>query len=56
MSKVTISKGVIEDHIDTMLNRLQHAVQGTPLVQRELEAMQEMLWRIKHYIDQGETE
>ena len=53
MSKVTISKGVIENHIDDLLNRLQSAKE-TPLIQRELEVMQELLWRIKHYIDQGE--
>lgn len=56
MSKVTISKGVIEDHIDDLLNRLQSAIQGTPLIKRELEGMQELLWRIKHYINQGDTE
>ena len=55
MSKVTISKGVIENHIDDLLNRLQSAIQGTPLIKRELEVMQEMLWRVKHYIDQGEA-
>ena len=56
MSKVNISKDVIENHIDDLLNRVQSAVQGTPLIKRELEVMQELLWRIKHYIDQGDTE
>ena len=56
MSKVNISKDVIENHIDDLLNRVQSAVQGTPLIKRELEVMQELLWRIKHYIHQGDTE
>lgn len=56
MAKVTISKGVIENHIDDLLNRVQSAIQGTPLIKRELEVMQELLWRVKHYIDQGESD
>ena len=54
MAKVIISKGVIENHIDDLLNRVQSAIQGTPLIKRELEDMQELLWRIEHYINQGD--
>lgn len=56
MSKVTISKGVTEGYIDALLNRVQSAMQEKTLTITELEAMQEKLWRIKHYINQGDTE
>jgi hypothetical protein len=54
MSKVTISKGVIETYVDVMLNTVQRGIDGTPPSRVTWEGMQEMLWRIKHYIDQGE--
>jgi hypothetical protein len=54
MSKITISKGVIENHIDDLLNRLQSGIEGKTPSRIEWEVMQELLWRIKHYIDQGE--
>jgi hypothetical protein len=55
MSKVTISKGVIDGHIEALLNRVQSGLQGKLLSLYELESMQEELWRIKHYINQGES-
>ena len=55
MSKITISKGVIEEYLDALLNKAQSGVQGGTLSAAEWEAIQEKLWRIKHYINQGET-
>lgn len=55
MSKITISKGVVEEYIEALLNRVQSAIQGETLTITELEGMQEKLWRIEHYINQGES-
>lgn len=55
MSKVSISKRVIERHIDELLNKVQLVIEGKTLSNAEWEAVQEKLWRIKHYIDQGES-
>ena len=52
---VTISKAVIEDYVDALLNKAQLGTEGKTLSKAEWEAMQEKLWRIKHYLDQGTT-
>ena len=56
MAKVTISKGVIEAYIDVLLNTMQSGIEGKTPSRIEWEGMQELLWRIKHYIDQGEDQ
>jgi hypothetical protein len=53
--KITISKGVIEGYVDALLNKAQSGIEGKTLSLAEWEAMQEKLWRIKHYLDQGTT-
>ena len=50
---ITISKAVIKAHVDELLNKAQLGTEGKTLSKAEWEAMQEKLWRIKHYIDQG---
>lgn len=55
MSKITISKGVIEVYIRVLLNTVQSGIEGKPPSRTEWEGMQEMLWRIEHHINQGET-
>jgi hypothetical protein len=52
---ITISKAVIKEHVDEILNKAQLGIEGKTLSKAEWEAMQEKLWRIKHYINQGET-
>lgn len=49
---ITISKAVIKEHVDALLNKAQLGTEGKTLSKAEWEAMQEKLWRIKHYIDQ----
>jgi len=50
---ITISKAVIEGYVDELLNKAQLGTEGKTLSKAEWEAVQEKLWRIKHYIDQG---
>jgi len=55
MSRMTISKAVIEGYVDALLNKAQLGIEGKTLSLAEWESIQEKLWRIKHYINQGET-
>ena len=55
MTKIIISKAVIEGYVDALLNKAQLGTEGKTLSKAEWESMQEKLWRIKHYIDQGES-
>ena len=50
---ITISKAVIEGYVDELLNKAQLGAEGKTLSKAEWEAVQEKLWRIKHYINQG---
>jgi hypothetical protein len=50
---ITISKAVIKEHVDELLNKAQLGIEGKTLSKAEWESMQEKLWRIKHYINQG---
>jgi hypothetical protein len=52
---ITISKAVIKEHVDELLNKAQLGTEGKTLSKAEWESMQEKLRRIKHYINQGET-
>ena len=54
MIKITISKGVIQNHINDLLHQVQSLMKGKTLDNRELRDMQELLWRVEHYIHQGE--
>ncbi len=54
MIKITISKGVIQNHINDLLHRVQLLMKGKTLSNHELNDMQELLWRVEHYIHQGE--
>ena len=54
MIKITISKGVIQNHINDLLHQVQSLMKGKTLDNRELNDMQELLWRVEHYIHQGE--
>ena len=54
MSHVTMSKGVIEAYINVLLNTVQSGIEGKTPSRIEWEGMQELLWRIEHYINQGE--
>ena len=55
MSKITISKAVIEGYVDALLNKAQSGIEGKTLSVAEWRVIQENLWRIKHYIDQGDN-
>lgn len=52
---ITISKAVIDGYVDALLSKTQLGAEGKTLSKAEWESMQEKLWRIKHYIDQGEV-
>ena len=54
MAKVTISKGATQSYINALLNQVQALMKGKTLDKYELRNMQEELWRIEHYINQGE--
>jgi len=54
-SGMTISKAVIEGYVDALLNKAQLGTEGKPISKAEWESVQEKLWRIKHYINQGES-
>jgi len=54
MIKITISKSVIQNHINDLLHQVQSLMKGKTLDNRELNDMQELLWRVEHYINQGE--
>ena len=53
--EMTISKAVIEGYVDALLNKTQLGKEGKPISKAEWESVQEKLWRIKHYINQGES-
>jgi hypothetical protein len=55
MSRITISKAVIEGYVDALLNHAQLGTEGKTLSVAQWRVIQENLWRIKHYINQGET-
>ena len=55
MSKIIISKAVIEGYLYALFNKAQLGTEGKTLSKAEWESIQEKLWRIKHYIDQGEN-
>lgn len=56
MSKVVISKGSTQSYINALLHQVQALMKGKTLDKYELSNMQEELWRIEHYINQGESE
>ena len=56
MAKVTISKGATQSYINALLNQVQALMKGKTLDKYELSNMQEELWRIEHYINQGEDD
>ena len=56
MSKITISTGATQNHINELLHQVQSLMKGKTLDNYELNNMQELLWRIEHYIHQGDTE
>lgn len=55
MSKVVISKGSTQSYINALLHQVQALMKGKTLDKYELSNMQEELWRIEHYINQGES-
>lgn len=56
MTKVTISKGSTQSYINALLHQVQALIEGKTLDKYELSNMQEELWRIEHYINQGEDD
>lgn len=54
MAKVIISKGATQSYITALLNQVQALMKGKTLDKYELGNMQEELWRIEHYINQGD--
>ena len=56
MSKITISKGATQSYINALLNQVQALMKGKTLDKYELSNMQEELWRIEHYINQGDDD
>lgn len=54
MIKIIISKSVIQNHLNELLHQVQSLMKGKTLDNHELNNMQEKLWRIEHYINQGD--